>query len=340
MLNETTAYDLIQQHIPLGQQSGSGWYAVRCQVCNDHSPRGGILREGNTTTYNCFNCGTSAKHTDGTPLSKKFKNILERFGVPRDAIREVTSGLFLNKLETEEITFESLTKLKLHTPEVSLPPGCLPLLSTEHEDMQGPLLTYLLGRKIDPTRTPFMFSTDSHYASRIIIPYYRDGKVIYWQARHINSEVKPRYLNCTVAKDAVMYGYDRLYEYNTAPLFVTEGVFNAVMVNGLAITASTLNAAKIEVLKTTRRRLIFVRDRDANGDKLSEQVLENGWEITTVDPRVNDVNDSVKRFGLPYTAYSLIKNAQRPENKLSSKINLGIWGLEDRLRSGKVKKRR
>lgn len=335
MLKQISVYELIQQYISLGPESPGGWRPVRCLVCNDHSDRGGFKNEAGTTSYNCFNCGHTAKAIDGQPLSKKFRDTLDAFHVPREAVRTIVSDMFFNKVEAEDHTLESLTKLKLTTPEVALPEGCIPLLSDSHYDLQDPILEYLIGRNIDPTRANFMVSTEKRYKDRVIIPYYRDKKVIYWQARHIDNTVKPRYLNCVATKDAVMYGYDRLNEYNTAPLFVTEGVFNAVLVNGLALTSSTLNAAKIEILKRTRRRLIFVRDRDAKGDMLSEQVLENGWEVTTVDPRVNDINDSVNKFGLSYTAYYLMKNAQTPTNKIASSINLGIWGLEDRLRKRK-----
>jgi hypothetical protein len=335
MIEQKSLADIIQQRVSLGKLSSTGFYNLRCPVCNDHSERGGFKFDGDTTGYSCWNCSARFRYEEGTgKLSRNAKEILEAFGISREDLRELTSSIFLNPAEKteKEITSESLTKVKLFTPEVAFPDRTRPLLSEGLEDFQEPLLEYLIARRIDPLETQFYFSLDPKMLRRVIIPYWRDGKLIYWQARAIDNDVKPRYLNCVVSKDAVIYGYDKLHSYEEAPLFVTEGVFNAILVDGISIMGASLNAAKIEILKRTRRRLIFVRDRDSQGDSLSQQVLENGWEITTVDNRVNDINESVENYGLPFTAYSLLKNARHPDNKLQSSIELNLWGLEDRLR--------
>ncbi len=167
---------------------------------------------------------------------------------------------------------------------------------------------------------------------RVIIPYWRDGKLIYWQARTIDPGIKPRYKNPSCAKDAIIFGYDQLHSYEAAPLFVTEGVFDAIPLNGIAIMSAALNAARIEILKRTKRRLIFVIDRDQSGGELGKAVLANGWELTFVDIRAKDINDSIIKFGLPYTAYSLIKNATTKGNMLQSSISLNMGLMEARLR--------
>lgn len=334
MIEQRSLADIIQQRVSLGKISSTGFFNLRCPVCNDHSERGGFKFDGDTTGYSCWNCSSKFKYEEGSgKLSKNAKDILEAFGISREDLRELTSSIFLNQNKEEsEINLKGMTAVKLHTPEVAFPDRTRPLLSDGHEAFQEPILEYLIGRSIDPLQHQLYFSLDPKLLRRVIIPFWRDGKLIYWQARTIDEGVKPRFLNCVVAKDAVLYGYDKLHTYEAAPLFVTEGVFNALLVDGISIMGAALNAAKLEVLKRTKRRLIFVRDRDSQGDALSQQVLENGWEITTVDQRVNDINASVTRFGLPFTAYSLIKNARSPERKLQSAIDLNIWGLEDRLR--------
>jgi len=333
MLKQKTLEDLIREKVFLGGVSGSGWYYLNCPLCGDSRLRGGFKFDGDNTGYSCWNCSAKFKYEEGSgKLSKNAKEILEACGVSREDLQELTSPSFLKKAEEPTITIDNLTKVKTHTPEVAFPDRSHPLLSSVQEDMQAPILEYLLARQIDPLKTTFYFSLDPKFFRRVIIPYWRDGKLIYWQARTIDEGVKPRYRNCEIAKDAVIYGYDKLFTHENSPLFVTEGVFNAIMVDGISVMGATLNASKIELLKKTKRRLIFVRDRDSQGDVLSKQALENGWEITTVDKRVNDINESVTTFGLPYTAYSLISNAQRPSDKLQSSVSLDIWGLEDRLR--------
>lgn len=333
MLEQKTLSSIIQDKVTLGSISPTGFYNLRCPVCTDHSERGGFKFDGDTTGYSCWNCNSKFKYEEGTgKLSKNAKDILEAFGISREDLRELTSSIFLKQTEDKDISLESVTKVKLHTPEVAFPDRCKPLLSDGHEGLQEPILEYLLNRKIDPLVHTFYFSLDPKMLRRVIIPYWRDNKLIYWQARTIDKDVKPRYRNCEVAKDAVIYGYDQLHSYEVAPLFVTEGVFDAIMVDGISILGSSLNQAKLEILKRTKRRLIFVIDRDQTGGELGKTVLANGWELTFVDIRAADINDSVVKFGLPYTAYSLIKNATTKGNMLQSSISLNMGLMEARLR--------
>lgn len=333
MLEQKTLASIIQERVPLGAISPTGFYNLRCPVCHDHSERGGFKFDGDTTGYSCWNCQSKFKYEEGTgKLSKNAKDILECFGITREVLRELTSSIFLKPPEESEISLENVTKVKLHTPEIAFPDRTRALLSDGHDEMQEPILEYLIGRKIDPLKHAFYFSLDPKFLRRVIIPYWRDGKLIYWQARTIDAGVKPRYKNPTVSKDAIIYGYDQLHSYDTAPLFVTEGVFDAMMIDGASIMSASLNAAKIEILKRTKRRLIFVIDRDHAGGELGKAVLENGWELTFVDVRAADINDSVVKFGLPYTAFSLLKNATTKNNMLQSSISLNMGLMEARLR--------
>lgn len=334
MLKQKLLEDIIKDRVHLGFNSSTGWHYVDCPLCGDRKLRGGFKFDGDFTGYSCWNCQSKFKYEEGTgKLSKNAKDILEAFGITRDTLSDLTSAIFLNQAPKEaDIDLESMTKVKLTTPEVAFPDRTFKLLSDGHEGLQEPLLEYMMGRKIDPLKTEWYFSLDPKFLRRVIIPYWRDGKLIYWQARAIDDDVKPRYLNCVVAKDAVLYGYDRLSSYESAPLFVTEGVFDAEIIEGMAILGSSLNTAKVEILKRSRRRLLFVIDRDQTGGKLGKSVLENGWEITFVDVRAKDINDSVVKFGLPFTAYSLLKNATSKTDKLQSSISLDMGLMEARLR--------
>ena len=333
MLKSKSLEDIIREKINLGYNASTGWYYVNCEVCGDKRLRGGFKFDGDTTGYSCWNCQSKFKYEEGTgKLSRNARSILESFGITRTDLQQITSSLFLQQEEKESISMESLTKVSLFTPEVAFPDRTFKLLSENHEELQEPILNYLIGRRIDPLKTEWYFSLDPKMLRRVIIPYWRDGKLIYWQARSIDDSVKPRYLNCVVSKEAVIYGYDRLHSYDNTPLFVTEGVFDAEIVDGISILGSSLNAAKLEILKRTRRRLLFVIDRDRTGGELGKSVLENGWELTFVDLRAKDINDSVQKFGLPFTAYSLVKNATSKDNKLQSSISLNMGLMEARLR--------
>jgi hypothetical protein len=328
--------DLIRERVPLGRLSGTGFYEQRCQLCNDHSPRAGWKIEPTEIFYNCYNCHAHASYEEGTgKFSRWMKEICHANGITDQDLQAISATLFFNQAEKsdKEITLESLKKISLHTPEIAFPDRTLQLGAAGYDEFQEPLIEYLLDRQMDPLK--FYFSLDPAHHRRVLIPYWRDSKLIFWQSRAIDRDVKPRYRNCSASKDAIIYGYDRLFEYSEDPLFVTEGAFDAESADGICILGSSLNAAKIEVLHKTRRRVIFVIDRDSNGGDLGEQVLREGWELTFVDPRAEDVNDSVRKFGRTYTLYTLIKNATTKANKIQSKLQLDLGLLEAKLRKTK-----
>lgn len=333
MLKHSSLADIIQSKVSLGPVNARGFHDVRCQVCGDVKGRGGFKFDSDTTGYSCYNCGAKFKYEEGTgKLSRNARQVLEAFGITREDLTGLRSALFAEPQDEKELTLQSLKQVKLFTPEVALPDGARPIGAVGNEELQLELALYLESRKIDALAIRAHYSTDPRYLRRVIIPFYRDGKVIYWQARAID-DVKRRYLNCSAARDAVMYGYDEIFSGSMLPLFVTEGVFDAISLKGVCILGSSLNEAKIEVLKRTRRRIIFVIDRDQTGGSLGQQVLAQGWELSFVDPRVGDANASVVRFGLPYTVYTLLQNATTKQHKDASRIMLDLGVLEGKLRN-------
>ena len=182
-----------------------------------------------------------------------------------------------------------------------------------------------------------MYSLDPNFLRRVIIPFWKDEKIIYWQARTID-RIKQRYLNCIISKEAVLYGYSELYRWSSAPLFVAEGVFDAMQVNGVSILGSVINQTKLQLLNKSKRRLVFVIDRDENGHKLGKFALDNNWEITFVDINADDINDSINKFGKLFTIYSLMKNISSKNinfEKLESRLNLDLHILDKKLRTNK-----
>lgn len=147
----------------------------------------------------------------------------------------------------------------------------------------------------------------------------REGKVIFWQARTILPGVKPRYMSPSVVKDAVLWGYDNIFKNYDQPLFITEGIFDAEPLDGIALLGSKLNEAKLEILNRSKRRKIVVVDRDDNGSALAEMALQHGWEITFTALGAGDVNKSIQTRGRLLTIWDLLKNATAPSTLRTSK---------------------
>lgn len=338
LISQRSLFDIIQEKVHLGHKNSRGWYNCVCQVCNDYKPRFGFFHDNVFTSGYCYNCGAKFKYKEGSgKLSKNARKVLEAFGITRDDLSGIRSSIF-NHVRNDEhdVTLESLKKVKLFTPEVPLPERSFPIGHDDHLELQLPLAEYLERRRIDPLKVRAHFSLDKRFIGRVIIPFYRDGKVIYWQARHIETGVKPRYLNSPAARDAVLYGYDQLFTWSELPLFVTEGVFDAIVLNGVCTLGASLNEAKLELLKRCRRRVIFVVDRDRTGSEFGQSALDNGWEITFADERAQDANHSVQLFGAPYTIYTLMRNATtKPTYPQQSQLQLALGVTIGKLRGAR-----
>lgn len=324
MIDQLRLSDLIHDRIPLKPIS-TGWEVCRCPLCNDYKDRGGFKFEDNNIVYSCFNCSKKTVYEEfGGKISRNFRQVLNAFGIEDEDInRVVNSVMFSKKEENKTITLEKLTKVSTATPTIQLPSKTFQLgHHPEFLDYQEKLVKYLDDRKVDLNKYDFFFSLEPKLVNRVIIPYYRNGHLIYWQARSIDDTEKKRYDNASAPRTTIMFNIDQLMSYSNLPLFVCEGVFDAMMVDGVALLGSTINASKAELLSKSKRRLVFVIDKDNNGKVLAEDVLERGWEITFSPEGSADLNESVRRFGNSWTNYELVKGIPPNKDIAIQKINL------------------
>lgn len=325
-----TLEQLIRRNVMLGKPTKQGFHNLRCPICHDYKERLGIKFEGGDVGANCFNCGFKARFENGDRfLSERMRQLLKALQIDDGDLDRFEGKNFFdlknNPRPPENISVESLSKKKFGTPEQKLPEG-------SHRLLESPLpfaldaAEYLDKRKILETNYPFYVS--EKLDRRIIIPFYRNNKIIFWQARAIDSNVNPRYKGCSALKDAVFFNYDALYRNYRMPLFVCEGLFDALCIDGLSTIGSTINETKIEILKGCRRRLIFVLDPDANGAKYGKVALDNGWQVTFAPKE--DVNTSIQHYGRLYTIHQLMLNAQ--SDSLQTRTNIAL-----RCRGGKTR---
>jgi hypothetical protein len=326
--------NLIRERVHFTRVAHTGFHHCVCEVCHDHTDRGGFKFDGGEVGYNCFNCGAAGKYTENSgELSKKFRKILNSFSIANDDLDKLLGKAFFDKAksDSDKITLADITTKKekknyLITPEVELPKGCLQLGATDKGlEVQEHIANYLLNRKIDITAHPFFFSLDPKKINYVIIPFYRNGKIIYWQGRNYSNGAskKDRYDNCTEPKENIIFNIDELFRRGDAPLFVTEGVFDALPLNGVALLGSKINEAKLEILKKSKRDLIFVIDKDKNGRFVAEKALENGWKITFAPQFTEDVNKSIITYGKCWTIFELFK--QIPNEVFEAKMLIELY---------------
>jgi hypothetical protein len=301
---------LIKEHVLLGKESNKGFFPLKCPLCNDYKERAGFKFSETSVGFHCFNCSVKLIYNEGDiSLSHKFEKLLKELDVPNYE-QAIGQGWIKKQSEPEIITLQSLTAKKTTTPEIKLPQGSILLGKVGLEDAQKQAIAYLESRKINPTSYPFYVNGSDWLKNRIIIPCYRARKLIYWQARTVVNN-QPRYLSCSAVKDAVMFNMDELNRWSSLPLFITEGIFDALQVNGVALLGSTLTEPKLELLSKSKRRLIFVIDQNQNGKLLGEEALANNWEITFPPGNKTDINSAILQYGRLFTTYTLMKSAAR-----------------------------
>lgn len=324
MIKQQKLEELIRERIPLGNPDSRGFYSHKCQICNDYKVRAGFKFEDNSVGFNCWNCSTTARYEEFSgQISGKMRNVLRAYGIEDSDISQVVNiAFFAPKEEAKKLTLGSLTKVNTNTPPIKLPPNSFKIGETaDHLDIQEKLVAYLDGRKIDLNHWTFFYSTNERFKDRVIIPFYRNGSLIYWQARSINEFEKKRYDNAIVSREAVIFNMDELQRFSPMPLFVSEGVFDAMMFNGIATLGSKFTDAKLELLRRTSRRLVFVIDKDKNGRGFAESVLKAGWEITFTPDGVDDLNNSVQRFGKAFTMQQLMNNIPKDADTALLSLN-------------------
>lgn len=291
----TNLEELIRTCLPLGRQSSQGYFGVKCAVCGDYKVRGGFKFEHGEVHYNCFNCSLSAGTKNGRP-SKKLRDVLRSFGLAdEDVNRAVGVSFKRDDQPTEPIKPE----LK-HPAPLELPPFTTKV-SDRSSEWAEVCEAYLRSRGLDPTEFAYLVSSDLRYQGRVIIPCYFRGAVTYWQARDLTGTSELRYLNPLISRDNIMFNADEAYRHGPEPLFVTEGPLDALSLgkNAVALLGSTLSPYKLHALKYTRRPVVFIIDKNANGFKLGNHALdvggELGWKVVCLPENIDDANDALRK---------------------------------------------
>jgi DNA primase len=313
--------DLINQNVRFEGRSRD-WQHCKCKLCNDYKVRASFSVEDARIKYNCFNCGVSTSYTkNSTYLHKDFRDVLNAYGIDDTDIDLELGKTYFTK---EQIVIAK-KKAESKIAEVALPPNSYQVTTPSEDDMWTIVADeYLQSRGLSLADHTWFLSTHKDYRDRIIIPYYKDGKVIYWDARSFDDNAKKRYINPTTPKEPILFGYDELERNFDKPLFIMEGAFDAISISGVGMGGSKLYKQKIEAFKKCRRRKIFVidkKDKQNNGYKLGLDALNHDWEITFTTGDGLDVNKSVAKYGKIWTIRDLLENAK---SGLEARVSLEV----------------
>ena len=95
-----------------------------------------------------------------------------------------------------------------------------------------------------------------------------------------------------------MFGTD-LQHADWQHVIVTEGVFDALSIAGLAVLHAEISDAQVRLIRSLGREITIVPDQDEAGMKLVDRAIELGWAVSMPEwpDGCKDVNDAVRLFG-------------------------------------------
>lgn len=314
-----TLPSIIRRHVILpAAPNRKGWYMVLCKVCNDHGrkgKRGGFIFSGDSVGYNCFNCGSNCSYNPDADetISNEMVKVLNAYNIPEQEWQVV----FLDKMIRGTQKREKALRNIMPTA-IELPPYFYPLTDDKSDKWAQYAIEYLReDRCIDYRAYPFYLSRidpsipeSKKWFGRLIIPNFKDDRVVFWQGRDLGGTRIAKYLSAEAVTDNIISDYKIVTTHGDTPIYVTEGWFDAFLIGGVCVFSANLSEGQIAWLNQTPRPKIVIPDRFGDGWRLAEQAISLGWGVSTPDigSKCKDVSDAVKRFGLIYTLKTIAEN--------------------------------
>lgn len=329
---------IIRQYVQLDPPTAKGWSPVLCRVCGDRGHKGkraGFRFEGDVVGYHCFNCGHSTSYdpSEHEKMPKKMERVLHDFGIPESDWQQVLfSSLTLRRSGKNKD--KKVSSIQIEPLELPLPETFYPLKDAGSHDKWATIARYYLeeDRGIDPNSYPFLLSSKTEiphlkkWFGRVIIPIYKGNKLIYYVGRDLTSNKMKKYENPAVSREKVFYGYDRLFEDVTTPLYITEGWFDGFAIDGVAILGNEISKTHTIWLNKSPRKKVYIPDRFGDGKRAAEHALSLGWHISTPDiGGCKDMDEAVRRYGKLYVMKTLIENTSIG---FEAQAKLGVYCIE------------
>jgi hypothetical protein len=296
----------------------SGWVSFNGPCCvhngesQDKRKRGGIRQQDDEWSYHCFNCGFTASFTPGRPVSYKARRLLEWLGV---------DSVDIERLNLESLKRKSLLDLTTERNQIrhvdadfkdtDLPEG---IELIHHNDPQHQRYAeYLASRKI---QLPYPLLVDKKRGprDRIVVPFTYKNRIVGHTSRYLDNRM-PKFINSQ--QPGYVFGYDLQKPHWTSAV-VTEGIFDALSISGLAVMHDTISPQQAQLLKQLKRKIIVVPDQDKAGLNIIDAAIENRFAVSIPEwpDDVKDVNDAVIKYGIVDTLMQIHRNAETSKIKI------------------------
>ena len=206
---------------------------------------------------------------------------------------------------------EPPAKIKVEKRKVEIDPESLIPINIESAYDEDPHIqkawSFMFGRKLfneeEMEDSPYYLCTEGRFNGRLIIPFKKDGKIYYFQARALDGE-EPKYLN--PASEGAVKSSDVVYPFNEEEDYVVvcEGPLDAISlqlqgVNATCTIGSSCSRMQGEILKGFNGRIILGYDNDEAGQKgitrfewLRKELRMDPFCVCYPPPKYKDWNEA------------------------------------------------
>lgn len=264
--------------------SGSKEINAICSICGDSKKYPGKKRRFNynlmKNVWHCFNC--DAKGQDFISLVAAVEKIpyqkaKQKFG---NYVFQNPDMLFSKskKIVQDKITKKSIDYRKF------LNEDCFPITKLVKSVVLKSLRTRAINevrkRGIEILDYPFYICYRGSYNRRLIIPFFKKDKVIYFQGRSLSDKIFPKYKNSSESKEQIILFEDSFHP--DKDIFVFEGFWEALIfekylnLNGTTCLGKEVSQVFFKtLLDKTSKNIIFCFDNDEAGKNAIKNVIYN-----------------------------------------------------------------
>lgn len=327
--------DTILPFLPGRRKNASGnWISFNAVCCphrgetRDKRSRGGVkLSPEGGIAYHCFNCQFKTSWQPGRYLGPNFRKWLGWLGMNQDQVDQLR--LIALRTAKEDIPLPKIEPIKFDTRP--LPDEtrtfeqfelffALSAPKTNFRNLDKNLMdvvSYAIDRCVDVRRYKFAWSssTNLNMHRRLIVPFYWKGDIVGYTARAVDGTIKLKYLNSFDPQ--FVFNMD-LQTEDKEFVIVSEGPFDAMSVDGVAVLTNEISSRKAEIIDSLRRPVIVVPHCDKAGLKLIEAALQYKWQVS-IPPwleEAKDINEATKMYGRIFVLKTIYDYAVKSELKI------------------------
>jgi len=272
--------DLIEWLLSQGAKvrKGGQEYCINCPRCGDVKKH--LYINPQLGVAHCFRCGYSGRVEEV---------LVEGFGLSFSEVRELLK--FVRKLGSYDRVNVVVDKKTVEFPE-----GSVELVKVGRGVER---LVQEWCKEVNVSYDDLVSMGCRWWSGRVVIPCWRDRgrkELWYWVARAVK-DVEPKYINCSAAKEGVVWGMDWYDVSDDGYLYVCEGWKDAYRMRGIALLGKEVSDKQVKVIARLldgESRVRVLLDRDAwregviVGMRLRELVgydrVEVGLLVSLKDP--------------------------------------------------------